>query len=1173
MPKKQKRKRGVLLTPEGLQKLQSSKLALELNDNYGNKYTLEDLSDRVGVNTATISKVLSREEGVDKLTLELFFKAFNLELDKTYYVSSDQSQHQDWGKAICVSVFYGRQEELATLEQWVLRENCRVVALLGMGGIGKTALAIKLAEQIKDNFEYIIWRSLREAPSVKALLANLIQFLSDNQETETTLPENVGDRILRLISYLREHRCLLILDNLESIMRDGSRAGIYREGYEGYGELIKLVGEATHQSCLVLTSREKPKEVASQQGKSLSVRSLLLNGLKPEDGQEILKMKGISVSESQLSRTLVERYGGNVLALKIVATTIQDLFNGSISEFLQQETVVFGDICDLLDQQFSRLLELEKEIMYWLAINLEPVSISELREDIHSSIPQVKLLEALESLRRRSLIEQNALLFMLQPVVMEYITQRLIEQVNEEIVTQDLQLFRSHALMKATAKDYIINTQRQVIIQPLINKLLTHYRNKKSLETQFIQILARLQETSSLEQSYTAGNILNLLCSLETDLTGYDFSNLTIWQADMRYVNLHNTNFTHANLAKCVFAATIGGIHSVAFNPNGKILAMGDTNGDISLYQVTDGRQLLTIRGHTGFVWPITFSPDGYVIASGSADQTVKLWDANSGQCLANLQDHSGGIWSVAFHPHSTMLASGSEDQTVKLWDPTSGQLLKTLHGHSNRVTSVAFNSQGTILVSGSDDQKVRLWDLKTYQCLKTLEYQDSEVRSVAFSPDGQTLAIGYCDQTIKLLNPVTYQCIQTLQGHQDCVNSVAFSYDSQTLASGSDDQTVKLWDVTTGQCLTTLYGHSSRISSVAFRPYTYTLASGSEDQTVKLWDVTTGLCLKTFQGYCNGVWSVAFSPNNNYIASGNNDQTVKLWDVRAERCLKILQGHSNRVTSVAFNSQNTILASGSEDQTVKLWDINTGQCFKTLQGHTNRITSIAFSRNGDLLASGSQDQTVKLWDVKTTQCVKTLEKHTHWVWTVAFNPNGNLLASGSNDQKIRLWDVSTGLCLQTLDGHTDWIWSLIFSPNGCTLASASSDQTIKLWDVSTGRHLKTLEGHGSSVHSVAFLDAHILASGSGDHTVKLWDISAGKCIRTLIGHSKFVWSVTFSPDGQTLASSSEDETIKLWNFKTGECQKTLKSSKSYEGMNINGVTGVSPVTIATMKALGAVEY
>jgi hypothetical protein len=341
---------------------------------------------------------------------------------------------QDWGEAPDVSVFYGRTEELATLSHWILEERCRVITLLGMGGMGKTSISVKLAQQIHNEFEFAIWRSLRNAPPVKDLLAELLCFLSNEQETD--LPKTVDGRISRLLRYLQAHRCLLVLDNADTILQGCDPlqescnycAGYYREGYEGYGELLRRMGEAPHQSCLVLTSREKPKEIGRLEGETLPVRVLQLKGLQVVEVQEIFRAKGdFSGSLAEWSR-LIQYYAGNPLELNIVSTTIQKLFDGKISEFLKQNTTVFGEIRNLLEQQFERLSDAEKEISKWLAINRQPASFSELREKLVPSIPPQKLLEALASLEERALIEKNAALFSLQPVVMEYLSDRVMAE-------------------------------------------------------------------------------------------------------------------------------------------------------------------------------------------------------------------------------------------------------------------------------------------------------------------------------------------------------------------------------------------------------------------------------------------------------------------------------------------------------------------------------------------------------------------------------------------------------------------------------------------------------------------------------------------------------------------------------------------------------------------------
>lgn len=1166
-----RRKRGVTLTTRGLQKLQEAKRTSEAEENFGNSYTLEELSTRTGLYPSTISKVLNREGGVDKKTLEKLFSIFNIKLDKSDYLSSNT--RLDWGDATHTSVFYGRTQEIATLEQWILDERCRLVAILGMGGIGKTTLAVKLAQQIQEEFEYVIWRSLREAPPIKSILANLIQFLSDEQETESNLPENLSERISRLLYYLQNNRCLVVLDNIESILRSGSRAGQYQEGYEGYGELLRLLGEATHQSCLVLTSRENPKEVALLKGQELPVRSLQLRGLKVDDAQEILKAKGLSATESEW-QVMIERYAGNPLALKIVATTIEDVFDGNVAEFLRENTAVFGDIRSVLDQQFERLSHIEKDIMFWLAINREPIALWELREDMVSPVPSQKLLEALESLLRRSLVEKNAATFTLQPVVMEYVTQVLIEQVCEEIATENIELFRCHALMKATATDYVRESQIRLILQPVIDELLTVFRSKKGIEKQLTKILARLREESPQEPGYTAGNIVNLLKSLGIDFTGYDFSYLSVWQADLRKVNLHNVNFQNADLAKSVFSETFGGIMSVAFSPDGKLLAAGDSNGEIHLWQVADGKQLLILRGHANWVVSLAFSPDSRTLASGSSDCTVKLWDVATGGCLKTWQEHDGEVWSVVFSPDGNLLASGSDDHTLRLWKVSTGDCLRIFQGHTSWVTSVVFSSDGQMLLSGSDDNTIKLWNASTGECLRTLKGHSDGVRSIALSSDNQMLVSGSEDQTVKLWNVHTGECLRTFQGHTNRVFSVAFSPQGDLIASGSHDQTVRLWEVSTGQVTRTLQGHSSWVFTVAFSPKGDYLASGSHDQTVKLWSISTGQCFRTFQGYANQVLSVAFSPDRQTLASGSHDHTVRLWNVNTGQAVRTFRGHSNWVYSVAFSPQGDLLASGSGDRTIKLWEVSTGRVLTTLQGHRAVVCSVAFSPDGRMLSSGSEDNTMRLWDVNTCQTLKVFQGHTAAVWSVAFSPDGQILASGAWDQTIKLWDISTGKCLQTLEGHTNWVWSVAFSPDGNTLASSSPDGTLRLWNIRTGECEKVLQTSTGWLLSVAFSsDGQTLASSSQDSTIKLWDISTCKCQRTLLGHANgWIWSIAFSPDCQILASGSEDETIKLWDVQTGECLKSLTPEKPYEDLNLIGVSGLTEATKTTLKALGAVD-
>src|SRR2546421_6830821 len=184
----------------------------------------------------------------------------------------------NWGDALDMPSFYGREQELAQLAQWVLQERCRVVSLWGMGGIGKSALAVQVMHRLAQHFDVVIFRSLRDAPSCEALLEACLQVLSP--ESLARLSEGLERRLNLLLEQLRTWRVLLVLDNLESLLEEGDVRGRLRPGFEAYGRLLRPVAQTAHQSCLLLTSREKPSELRALEGSRTPVRALRLTGLE-----------------------------------------------------------------------------------------------------------------------------------------------------------------------------------------------------------------------------------------------------------------------------------------------------------------------------------------------------------------------------------------------------------------------------------------------------------------------------------------------------------------------------------------------------------------------------------------------------------------------------------------------------------------------------------------------------------------------------------------------------------------------------------------------------------------------------------------------------------------------------------------------------------------------------
>ncbi|MBD1826577.1 protein kinase [Microcoleus vaginatus GB1-A2] len=283
------------------------------------------------------------------------------------------------------------------------------------------------------------------------------------------------------------------------------------------------------------------------------------------------------------------------------------------------------------------------------------------------------------------------------------------------------------------------------------------------------------------------------------------------------------------------FAQHSDAVGSVAFSPDGLMLASGSKDKTIQIWDLATGKSLRTFAGDSSTIWSVAFDSNGTRLATGTGFWRVMLWDLKTGQVIRSL-DHTASVWSVALGPDGQLIASGSGDKTTKISDATTGRLIHNLPDHTDFVYSVAFTPDGKSLVSASKDKKITIVDVATGALLKTIEGHGDAVRSVAISPDGKTIVSGSYDETIKIWNIETGDLIRSIQGHSDDIVSVAISPDGKFIASGSKDKTIKIWDFATGELLNTLTGHSDEVYVVAFSPDGKTIASGSKDNTIKLW-------------------------------------------------------------------------------------------------------------------------------------------------------------------------------------------------------------------------------------------------------------------------------------------------------------------------------------------------
>ncbi len=1128
------------------------------------------------------------------------------------FVTESIPKHLDWGEAIDVPTFYGRKTELDQLSQWIVEENCRVVSVLGMGGMGKSALTVSLMHRLATHFEVVIWRSVRDAPDCETLLKGCLQILAPEVLNEVSVS---FERCLSLLlKQLQSRRVLLVLDNLETLLEEGQNAGYLRGGYENYGRLLTLLGETSHHSCLLLTSREKPIDLVPLEGKRSVVRSLRLTPLDEQACEQLLVDKDVRGTPSQRAQ-LSRFFTGNPLALKIVAQTIVDLFDGEIARFLEQGEgeAIFGGVRRLLDEQFARLSVMEQTVLMWLAILREPSSVEEVVAALVRPVSRVRLLEIMEALHHRSLIErgEKAGTFTLQSVVLEYLTTRLVEEVVEELEEGNLNRLVQHSLMQAQARDYVRQSQGRLIIQPVLGRFkgpgaYGHGEVEKVEET-LREVLEQVRQLPQGRQGYAGGNLINLLLAGGSELVGWDFSGLNLWEAYLAGVELRDVNLAGCDLQGTTFNERFDSILALAYSPDGRYLAGGSLTGEIKIWQFKDKREgegyslHLECRGHSDLVSTVAYSPDGKLLASGSYDRTVRLWDSSNGGKLMVLSGHSDTVQSVAFSPDGRLLASGSFDGSIRLWRVATGELVATLEGHTGWVWSVAFSPDGNRLVSGSFDGTVRLWQTNSvdennvFQPGTVLIDQTDWVTGVIFSRDGQTIYTSGINSTIRLWSVASRKQLQILQGQSGVEQAMALSPDGATLASGGTDRTIRLWQPGKNKLHRILTGHSAPIAALAFSPDSKTLASSSSDRSVRVWSVQNGESLVTLQGLSHTVLSAAVSPNGSYLTSTSGNNRVLVWQLQPANLRSkptgqitpsiVLNGHTNEVFTIAFRHDKTQLASAGQDGTIKLWDITGIKTSNThsqvqprlsITGSNGGIYGIAFSPAGNLLASGSADGTVTLWSPDNGALILTLEGHKATVWSVVFSPDGSILASGDSDGCVRLWNTRTGQLNASLSSDKIPGATLAFNPGGQLLACARYDGTIEVLHTSdTFQPPLVLKGHQGPVWSVAInpdaTTTPTLLSGGNDGIVRLWNIEQGEEVARF-PHEGFVRSVSFTQDGKNALSAGDSGLIKLWDIGSGELVTTFRDFQPYEGLNISRATGLTAAQRATLLALGAVE-
>jgi WD40 repeat protein len=409
---------------------------------------------------------------------------------------------------------------------------------------------------------------------------------------------------------------------------------------------------------------------------------------------------------------------------------------------------------------------------------------------------------------------------------------------------------------------------------------------------------------------------------------------------------------------------------SLAFSPDGHVLAAGDFDNRIHLWDANSGRELRLLEGHRRVpvsgrngVFCLAFSPDGARLASGAADGVVRVWDVQSGKELAHCAGHGGPVRALAFAPDGRCLASAGADNALRLWEPATGRAIGPVPDEGGAVVGMSVAPDGRTLALIQLPGRLRLWDVTTGKEFPRTPQLPAPFSAAVFAPKGRTLVsasvAGHlhfwdCDKPEEQREPRNVQAF---------IRLLAAANDGATVAWCGNDHRIVLWDAKAGKQLQEFRPQGNKISDLGFSPEGETLfVAGSAG--VHLYALREKSAGRELSGRIGGVFAAAVAPDGRMLATGGQDGAVRLWEIASGKERRAMYGDTASVRAAAFSSDGTLLATGSSNGYIRLWDVASGQRLHSFEGHRGPVVAVAFAGRAATLLTASADGTALVWDL-----------------------------------------------------------------------------------------------------------------------------------------------------------------------------------------------------------------
>ncbi len=566
------------------------------------------------------------------------------------------------------------------------------------------------------------------------------------------------------------------------------------------------------------------------------------------------------------------------------------------------------------------------------------------------------------------------------------------------------------------------------------------------------------------------------------------------------------------NLEPIIQLGHSGEVTNALFVPNSGCIVSASLDGSIKIWESVSGREIKTLkeskikkkirlnkdRAHEPNIPDklnaLAVSPDGKYLVSGGIFGHITIWEVSTGNKIKTLKS----IWknepinSIAFSGDGDRLVTGIEDGSLQIWNFNNRRIVKSLKGHYSRVNSVVMGPKGRLIVSGSSDGSLILWDAFT-DTLKTLQKVSSEISAVAMSSDGKFVLSADADHGLKLWNTKTGKEIQNFQGHYGKVNSISFSPDNRHFVSGGEKSTILIWDLMAGSILRSFPTKKAAINSIRYSFNGNYILSGYADGTLAIWRIKNSLLETYFHGNLNTPFPISFSNDNQFLLSGIGNNALDLWDVKKGELIRTFRSHPTinsskgygQITSVGFSSDNLFVTALGMNGDRKSWNIASGKEENiSLNKFSLRFSTADRFSDGRLLSGMWGTKFVTIFNPRFDDSF-TLGEHTTGVTAVRFSADGEIAVSGEKAGLIKIWKASRmNKRLGELKGHLDAVTSISLIKDGSIIGSSSKDNTIRIWDKKEKKEIVKLISSKNGEWIIATPDGYYNTSPEGSNLI-----------------------------------------------------------------------------------------